>query len=119
MFLSFGKSVLGSPGANTEIRLIYLTADKSAELLIDGKQVTLQKGECAGAWTLVEILPYPAAHQLAQTYFVLEDYSHINGHSLFVNSKGIQLDLPKSSRTELGRIRSPNVVQNRGLLPWI
>jgi len=43
MFLSFGKSVLGSPGANTEIRLIYLTADKSAELLIDGKQVAPQK----------------------------------------------------------------------------
>jgi hypothetical protein len=43
MFLSFGKSVLGSPGANTEMRLIYLTADKSAELLIDGKQVTPQK----------------------------------------------------------------------------
>jgi hypothetical protein len=65
MFLSFGKSVLGAPGANTEIRLIYPTADKSAELLIDGKQVTPQKGECAGAWTLGEILPYPAAHQLA------------------------------------------------------
>ena len=73
MFLSFGKSVLGSPGANTEIRLIYLTADKSAELL--------------------------------------------NGHLLFVNSKGSQLDLPRSSRIELGKIRSPNVVQNRGLLP--
>ncbi len=119
MFLSFGKSVLGSPGANTEIRLIYLTADKSAELLIDGKQVTLQKGECAGAWTLVEILPYLSAHQLAQTCVVLEDYSHINGHLLFVNSKGIQLDLPKSSRIELSKIRSPSVFQNRGLLPWI
>ncbi len=67
----------------------------------------------------MEILPYPAAHQLAQTYVVLEDYSHINGHLLFVNSKGIQLDLPKSSRIELGKIRSPNVFQNRGLLPWI
>jgi hypothetical protein len=55
--------------------------------------------------------------QLAQAYVVLEDYSHINGHLLFVNSKGIQLDLPKSSRIELGKIRSPNVVQNRG--SWI
>jgi hypothetical protein len=51
MFLSFDKSVLASSGANIEIRLIYLTADKSAELSIDGKQVTLQKGACAGAWT--------------------------------------------------------------------
>jgi hypothetical protein len=36
-------------------RLIYLRADTSAELRIDAKQVTLQKGKCAGAWTLVQI----------------------------------------------------------------
>jgi len=31
--------------ASRPTRLIYLTADTSAELLIDAKQVTLQKGE--------------------------------------------------------------------------
>jgi hypothetical protein len=49
MFLRFGQSDIGSPGANKEVRLIELTAENGAELRDTGKQVTLRESGCAGA----------------------------------------------------------------------
>jgi len=95
--LSFIQLSAAAPKLDPHIRLLRLYAGTSAELLMDGKRVTLQKGETASTWTLVETVSSSTSRQSSKDYVILEDYSQLNGHLLFVNSAGVQLDLPKSS----------------------
>jgi hypothetical protein len=80
----------GSPSA----KLLRITGENTAELSIAGKAVTLPRGEHAGPWTLVEILTSPSHQQV-----ILEDFTQLNGHMLFLDSTGVVLDLPKSSES--------------------
>jgi len=84
----------GKPAAR-QLKLIRLEGDSVAKLLIAGNEVTLQKGQTSGTWTLVELLPAKA--KASPSYAILEDYSHLNGHVIFVTSNGVRLDLPKAS----------------------
>src|SRR5262249_7356803 len=74
------------------VKLILLDGDSNARLHIAGKEVSLRLGEASGQWTLVETL-----RSAASRYAIIEDYQHTNGRLLFVDARGIQLDLPKSS----------------------
>jgi len=95
--LCFAGIIAASPNPDRRMRLLHLRAGSGAELLIDGKSVTLQKGDSANSWTLVETVSLGTANQLPHDYVILEDYSRLNGHLLFVSSAGVQLDLTKSS----------------------
>jgi len=70
----------------------FLTAS-SIELSSAGSKTTLQLGERTGPWTLMEIVSSPSS----SSYAILEDFQHQNGHILFIDLKGVRLDLPKSS----------------------
>ena len=59
------------------------------------QRVTLHVGERVGQWTLVEVINDPASR--TPPYAVLEDFAHQDGHLVFVDSQGVQIDLPKSS----------------------
>ena len=58
-----------------------------------GKENTIRTGLSAGKWTLMAVVRGAPDGQTA----VFEDFSQTNGHLLFVDSKGVRLDLPKSS----------------------
>ncbi|HET8967632.1 MAG TPA: hypothetical protein VFN20_15500 [Candidatus Acidoferrum sp.] len=76
-------------------RLIRTLSGDRVEFIIQNQQIGLTKGEQIGSWTLVEVIP--SATSLESGYAVLEDYSQINGHVIFVDANGVRLDLPKSS----------------------
>jgi hypothetical protein len=76
-------------------RLIRTLSGDRVEFIIQNQQIGLTKGEQIGSWTLVEVIP--GATSLESGYAVLEDYSQINGHVIFVDANGVRLDLPKSS----------------------
>jgi len=97
--LSFISLTAASPNEDRPIRLLHVRPGNSAELLIDGKHITLRTGETAGTWTLVETVPSSTSRQSSRDYVILEDYSQLNGHLFFINSTGVQLDLSKSSET--------------------
>jgi hypothetical protein len=60
-----------------------------------GSQTPIHVGEHTGDWTLVEVVSDSAGK--SPSYAVLEDFAHPNGHMIFVDTKGVQIDLPKSS----------------------
>lgn len=78
-----------------DVKLVRLDSDAGATILIAGKEIVLKKGQASGAWTLVETLPAATRGSLPQV--LLEDYTKLNGHVLFVTTNGVMLDLPKSS----------------------
>ena len=93
------SAALFAAGVNTpaspNVKVGRFLGETSAELIIDGAKVTVQKGGRSGPWTLVEIVP--ASYGAGSEYAILEDYSKRDGHLLFVNTSGVQIDLPKSS----------------------
>ena len=104
--LSLGES--GGYGATADavlspvdVKLSRLLGDDRVQLVIDGKKITVERGERAGSWTLVEIVPASAQDMYRGNpgYAVLEDYSELNGHLIFVDTRGVQIDLPKSSES--------------------
>jgi hypothetical protein len=58
-----------------------------------GKDMTLQKGQSLGPWTLMAVIQPELHHRLA----VFEGFSQTNGHLLFADEHGVSADLPKSS----------------------
>jgi hypothetical protein len=57
-----------------------------------GQRTELQVGQQVGDWTLMALVPDGPNHKLA----VLEDFTQRKGRLLFVDDKGLQLNLPKS-----------------------
>jgi hypothetical protein len=82
-----------------KIKVSHFAGEDQVELNIEGKVVELRKGGHAGPWTLVEIFRLPDTHEEVAA---LEDFSQRNGRLLFVNERGVQLDLPKSSEPTFG-----------------
>jgi hypothetical protein len=58
-----------------------------------GKETRIETGQSVGQWTLMAVVRGALGGRLA----VFEDYSQTNGRMLFVDTKGVKLDLPKSS----------------------
>jgi hypothetical protein len=80
-------------GQGSEMRVGQFVSADTIELVSAGKTKTLRKGDHAGPWTLLEIIP---ADSKSSRLAVLEDFSRLDGPILFVDAAGIQLDLPKS-----------------------
>ena len=58
-----------------------------------GKESRIETGQSVGKWSLMAVVRGAPGDRLA----VFEDFSQTNGHLLFVDAKGVKLNLPKSS----------------------
>lgn len=84
----------GTDEAAASFRIGAFQGNSAIELVSASQRLTLHPGERSGDWTLMEIVNNNSG---GASYAVFEDWSHSNGHMLFVDQKGVRLDLPKSS----------------------
>ena len=61
---------------------------------VRNRTAMVRTGEQAGSWTLVAVLDGSQASQ--SRYAVFENFEAQDGHIVFVDEKGVQIDLPKS-----------------------
>jgi len=88
----FSGTVLAS--GEREIKVIRFADNSAVEVSAEGKSAVLQVGERLGPWTLMEMSGGTSgARQVA----ILEDFTSRTGHLLFVDKRGVRLDLPKSA----------------------
>jgi hypothetical protein len=90
LWVSLG--VAGTKGNDPDLKVSHFS-DSSIEVVAAQRSQTLHAGEKIGDWTLMEIIQEPG-----QTpYAIFEDWTHPNGHVIFVDAQGVRIDLPKSS----------------------
>jgi hypothetical protein len=94
--LAFCQHARSQASFPPDMKLSRILESGAAELLLDGKGVAVEKGDRIGVWTLVETVPAPPRVP-SQSFAVLEDFTQRDGHLIFVNSRGVRSDLPKSS----------------------
>jgi hypothetical protein len=102
VLLAFALGFIGACGYGAEVntppppdvKVARFLANSEAELILGGTKATLHLGEHLGPWTLVEVVPGKTGE--LPKYAVLEDFEHQDGHLLFVDTRGVQIDLPKS-----------------------
>ncbi len=78
-----------------DVKIGRFLENSAIELLVGENKGTLHVGEHLGSWTFVELVPGVSVGH--PKYAVLEDFEHQDGHLLFVDTRGVQIDLPKSS----------------------
>lgn len=76
------------------VRVLRFLTTPEVEIAVGENKATLHVGEHLGQWTLVELVPGKSG-TLPQ-YAVLEDFEHPDGHLVFIDTRGVQLDLAKS-----------------------
>ena len=84
-------SLAGATSEGPKVTAISTTG--SVAVVWNGKEARLGKGQRIGNWDLMAVVRGMPDGLLA----VFEDFSQTNGHLLFVDTKGVKLDLPKSS----------------------
>ena len=67
-----------------------------------GKETRIETGQSVGQWSLMALVRGVPDGRLA----VFEDFSQTNGHLLFADTKGVKLDLPKSSEPTRADLKS-------------
>ena len=82
------------PAASTAVSRVRFLSAAQIELSDGAKTTVLRLGEHAGHWTFVEVVPGEPGG--APQYAVLEDFTRQDGHIIFVDARGVQIDLPKS-----------------------
>jgi hypothetical protein len=96
--LGFAAFCTYAAEANTprppDVRSARFLANSQIEIVAGGNKATLRLGEHLGSWTFVELVPGKSAE--SPKYAVLEDFEHQDGHLLFVDTRAVQIDLPKS-----------------------
>lgn len=100
-FVTHGAET-GSP-ARVDLRVVRFLPDSRIEVASREQEATLGAGERFGVWTFLEVVPGP--NEKPQ-YAVLENFEQQDGHLLFVDTVGVQLDLPKSLETTSSDPRS-------------
>jgi hypothetical protein len=84
------SSPAAAAATNESTLRVTLAADGASVTVRDGKKVqTIRVGEHAGQWTLVYV-------DRGESYAVLEDFVHRDGHLRYVDARGVRLDLPKA-----------------------
>lgn len=78
------------PCAAQQLKLVRSVGDAQVELSDGASQQLVRRGEHFGAWTVMDL------GSGAPRAVVLEDFTRQDGHMLFVNERGVQLDLPKT-----------------------
>jgi hypothetical protein len=80
------------PDSPAGLKVISITPTGEAEVSLEGERATLRKGQRVGIWTLMAVIT-AGEHQ---RFAVFEDFTDKRGHIVFVDNKGVQVDLPKS-----------------------
>jgi hypothetical protein len=88
------SALLASAAAQSAPRVVRLMPS-SAEIAVDGKKELLEIGQSLSEWTLMGMIAGPGGQ--SERFAILEDFAHPDGRMIFVGTKGVQLDLPKSS----------------------
>lgn len=95
-FISSALCYAGSNGGNAaHLKMSRFLGSSAVEVVSDQKKTELKVGERLGDWTLQQVL-YDSVRKTA-SYAVFEDFAHKDGHIVFLNLHGVQIDLPKSS----------------------
>lgn len=76
------------------LKVVRFPDAQSAELVDGGTRSIVHVGARFGKWTLMAIVNEPAP---VSQFAVLEDFTTQTGHLDVVNTRGIQLDLPKTA----------------------
>ena len=76
-----------------QVKLAGVVNDSAVELIENATSYRIARGERHGAWTLMGITAEP------QSYAILEDFHTRDGHILFVDKGGVELDLVKSAES--------------------
>ena len=96
--LGFAALCTHAAEANTfrppDVKVARFLANSQIELASGGNKAILRLGEHLGFWTFVELVPGNSPE--SPKYAVLEDFEHQDGHLLFVDTRAVQIDLPKS-----------------------
>jgi len=91
--LSLGVARSASPpDAPTGPKLLSINPVGVVEVSWEGHQSSLRKGQRLGIWTLMAIVSPPGKSAVT----VFEDFTQKQGHILFVDERGMRVDLPKS-----------------------
>jgi hypothetical protein len=80
------------PDAPVGPKLLAITSTGVVEVSWVGQKASLRKGQRLGVWTLMAVVSSPRKSAIA----VFEDFTQKKGHILFVDQRGVQVDLPKS-----------------------
>jgi hypothetical protein len=80
--------------AQQPMKLLGVSPSGVAEVSLAGQRYTIHEAESVGAWTFMGVVRSRLDKKIR--YAVLEDFTQQQGHILFVDSAGIQIDLPKS-----------------------
>ena len=78
---------------NENLRVVRFPDNNSADISENGKISSLQLNDRLGPWSLMAIIDDDRGKPTAA---IFEDFSSQTGHLLFLNTKGIHLDLRKS-----------------------
>jgi hypothetical protein len=91
--LSLGVVRSGSPpDVPLGPKLLTITPAGFVDVSWAGQKASLRKGQRLGVWTLMAVVSSPGKSAIA----VFEDFTQRKGHILFVDQRGVQVDLPKS-----------------------
>jgi hypothetical protein len=97
-FLLLSLLVSSAPGnakdAQRPMKLLAVSPSGVAEFSVAGQRYTIRGGESAGAWTFMGLVRSRLDKKIR--YAVLEDFTQQQGHILFVDFGGVQIDLSKS-----------------------
>lgn len=86
----------GSPKEKSaDLKISRFLGSSSVEVISDQKKTEMKVGERIGDWTLQQVL-YDGIGKTTSSA-VFEDLAHKDGHIVFLNLHGVQIDLPKSS----------------------
>jgi hypothetical protein len=90
----FASSALGAGKGAQAIKLVGISPAGVVTVSLDSEPYTVREGEGAGDWTLMGVVRSRADRKIR--YAILENFTQRQGHLLFVDSGGVQIDLPKS-----------------------
>jgi hypothetical protein len=83
--------VAAQTNADSRLKVIRFYDDARIEIASASLRATLARGDTLGALTLVEVIDG------AEPFAVLEDFRERDGRIVFVDAKGVRLDLAKTS----------------------
>jgi hypothetical protein len=100
-FAGLADSAFAGAGPDAP-KVISISGSRMVTADWGGKETRIETGRSVGKWSLMGVVRGAPSGQLA----VFEDFSQTNGHLLFVDTKGVKLDSPKSSEPTCADLKS-------------
>src|SRR6516165_5447393 len=78
--------------ARPDLRVASFLGSSEVQLTTGGNTTKLHPGERIGDWTFMEVVDA----ENKPRYAVVENFTRRDGHIVYVDTQGVQIDLPKS-----------------------